>query len=124
MRSQPLRDAVVEDDPEWLVVAPEGVYREADVSVSEEEFARLWNGWMCAWCYEPWDTQWPERCPVSGCWSGPEMSEERQRRYLSERFGGEKWLGPSRGTVDAWANQADRVSAPRKSGIWVPRALE
>ena len=111
-RSAPLTNAVVEDDFTWVLVAPEGAYREVDVSVSEDQYRQMWNGYMCAYCYEPWSSPWPEKCTVPGCWSG-EVSEQKQRAYLDERYGGEKWLGPSKATVASWETAAVRNADKR-----------
>jgi hypothetical protein len=112
--------AEVEDDPNWLLIAPEGVRREADVSVTPAQYQQMWTGYACAWCGEPWPERWPSKCTLPGCWSGEVMTEEKQRRYLDERYGGEKWFGPSKATLERMANADDRAGHKPKTGIWLP----
>lgn len=120
---KPLDDPVVEESLVWLTHTPDGrTFRDLDVSVSEDDYRRIYNGWMCAWCYEPWDTQWPSECPLPGCWSPKPMTEEAQRRYLHERFG-YRWIGISRETYERWANERDREEWKPKTGIWLPRSV-
>ena len=113
--------AEVEDDPREFLIAP-GDYmsREADVSVTEDQYRQMYNGYTCAWCGEVWPERWPSKCTLPGCWSGEEMSEEKQRRYLDERFGGEKWFGPTKATLERMENADDRAGWKAKTGIWLP----
>jgi len=125
-RSPQLTNAVIEEDPDWLLLTPEGVYRDVDVSVTEMQYRQMWNGYLCAWCYQPWDEQWPSKCTLPGCWSGS-ITEEKQRVYLDEHYGGEKWLGPSPATLRSWETAPERNASKRKpkrdSSIWVPRDI-
>lgn len=117
---EPLDDPVVEDSHNRLVHTPDGrTFRDVDVSVSEADYRRIYNGWMCAWCFEPWETQWPDACSLRGCWSPKPMTEEAQRRYLGERFG-YRWIGISRETHDRLANEKDRAGWQKRSGVWLP----
>lgn len=115
------KGAEVEEDGNWLLVTPEGVYRDVDVSVTEDQYRQMHTGYTCAWCGEPWESPWPTECTLPGCWSPKPMTEEAQRRYLDERFGGEKWFGPSTSTIASWDNAIDKAVNKSKPSIVVPR---
>ena len=113
-RTKPIKNAVVEDAPDYLVLFPDGrVFRDVEVSVSKEEFLQMAEGYMCALCFEPQREAWPELCSLPGC-NFPIKAE--QRRYLDEHFQGERWLGPSKGTLAALDNELDRQLERRKNG--------
>lgn len=104
-----------------MLETEEGTYREPDVSVDEATFRQMWDGYMCPYCFQPWEERFPARCTMPGCWSG-DVSEAAMRKYIWEHFGGEKWLGPSRGTLAALDNYIDAQNTQPKgdSTIWVP----
>ena len=113
-----IKNAVIEDEPSWIVRFADGrVFRDYDVSVSEDEFRRMYQGYMCARCYEPFTSPFPEVCTLKGC--GFHVRAE-QRKELDDRFGGEKWLGPSKATLARLDNDIDKAFTPKKTGIWVP----
>jgi hypothetical protein len=113
-----IKNAVIEPDATWLVKFPDGrIYRDGDVSVTEDEFRRMYQGYMCANCYEPFTSPYPEVCTLPGC--GFRVKDE-QRARLDEQFGGEKWLGPSPSTLARLDNEIDKALSPTKTGIWVP----
>lgn len=92
-----LDDPIIEDDPRRVDVLPDGEMRhDAVVGLTQEDYNRLWNGWVCAWCYQLWPEQWPKHCTMPGCYSGThgedsnEMTPAFQRRYLEERFLGKR----------------------------------
>jgi len=49
-----------------------------------ETVERMRLGYMCCKCLEPFETPWPERCPVCGA---PIRSE--QAEYFAREFAGE-----------------------------------
>ena len=113
-----LDDPVVEDDPRWLLEMADGsVYVDADVSVTEADYRRMYNGYVCPWCYQVLDHAFERTC-AAWCHGGPDVTVEAWREYLDTRFGGEKWIGPSRETLAAEQNEMDDFK--RKTGIWVP----
>lgn len=118
-----LKDAVVDDAIDWLTVFPDGrVMRDPDVTVTEDQYQQMWQGYMCASCYEPLDPPFPKVCTLPGC-NFPVRDE--QRRYMTERFGGYKWIGPTKETVDrisAEDEKLDWAARPRNPRIWVPGA--
>ena len=118
MPATSIRNAVVEDDPDWLAVFPDGrVFREAHVSVSEEEYRRMYQGYMCANCFEPLDPPFPDVCTLQGC--GFHMKTE-QRKLLDTHFGGTNWLGPSQATLNRLDNEIDKGMSKPTTGIWIP----
>jgi hypothetical protein len=112
MRSQPIKDAIVEDDGEYLLLHPDGrITRDARVMISKEEFRQIATGYMCARCYEPLEEAYPDLCPMPGC--GFEI-KKYQAEYLERHFQGEEWLGPSKRTLDLMDNQIDELNERSK----------
>jgi hypothetical protein len=112
MPSKPIQHAVVEDDPDYLLIFPDGrVMRDARVSMTKDEFLQMATGYMCARCYEPLRESYPEICPMRGC--GFPIKAE-QDKYLEEHFQGEEWLGPSKRTLDLLDNQLDELNERSK----------
>lgn len=123
--AKPLTDAEVEPSLEWVVHTPDGrSMRDVDVSVTEEQYGQMWNGYMCAWCYQPWHDAWPKECTLTGCWSPKPMSESVQRRYMDERFG-YRWFGISKETYERMADEKERAGwkPSGDSRIWVPGSV-
>ena len=107
-RSAQIRDAHVEDDADRIIVVGDEVYRDAIIAVSEEQYRQMWSGYMCSFCCQPWETPWPERCPMGCFLFGEKVTPEAQHRYMTLTYG-ETWLGPSKATVERWANEAERL---------------
>lgn len=110
-RGKWLDDPVVEDDPRWLLHMSDGsTFLDSDVSVTEEDYRRMWQGFVCPFCYQILETAFERTCK-DWCIGGPELSPDEWHGYMTQRFGGEKWLGPSRETLE-------RLESP----IWTPPA--
>lgn len=70
----------------WL---PNGRIQGAvQLTLGAETIERLRLGYMCAKCFEPFETAWPENCNVCGA---PIRSE--QADYFAKEFGGEVEIG-------------------------------
>jgi len=112
-----LKDAEVEGATDWLTIFPDGrVFLDPDVSVTKDQYQQMWQGYMCSNCYEPLDPPFPEVCPLPGC---NFHVRDEQRRMMTERFGGEKWFGPSEGLLDR-LQAGSEPTGKTKTGIWVP----
>lgn len=117
----PLNAVDVEDHPERLVVMADGeVRRDVNVVFTEDTFKRLYQGYLCAECYEPHDTAFPERCKLCGF----RMRAEQPAKVESE-FEGFTWIGPSRATIENLDNVTDETleKMARRSGIFLPRGV-
>lgn len=119
--SEGWKQGEVEDDHVWLLHTPDGrTFRDTDLSITEDQYKRMYQGYTCAWCGEVWPQQWPKECTLVGCWSPKPMSEQVQRRYLEERFAGEKWFGISKKTLERLQEDEERAAWKKRVGIWVP----
>lgn len=101
--------ADVEQDPNWLLETPEGVYQDANVYLTEEQYRRMRAGYICPWCFQEFKHAFELNC--AGWHWGPdrETCEREWQRYMDERFGGVEWLGPSKSLLESL-----------ESPIWVP----
>jgi hypothetical protein len=110
-RNKWLDDPIVEPDHTWLLHMSDGsTLRDSDVTVTEADYRRMWAGYVCPWCYQILETAFERTCK-DWCIGGPDVTEADWRAYMTQRFGGEKWIGPSRETMD-------RMNSP----IWTPPA--
>lgn len=111
----------IEPHPERFVVYADGsVCRDADVTLSEEQYRRMRQGYTCCRCYGTVDTAFPEACGFPGCDGYPDgfPMRARQLEVMDAEFDGHKWLGPSRQTVARHENSMDDFR--RKTGVWIP----
>lgn len=116
-----LDDPVVEDDPSWILHMNDGTtIVDADVSVSEDDYRRMWQGYICPGCYAVCDAPFDRPCDGRGgrgyyclVFGDEHVTPEMWHRYMDARFGGHKWIGPSRETVA-------RLNEPSDSRIWLP----
>lgn len=114
-----LDNPVVEDDPAWLLHMVDGsTLVDADVSVTVADYRRMWDGYVCPWCYQTLEHAFDRTCK-DWCIGGPDVTKEDWRRYMEQRFAGEKWVGVSRET---WERMNTPVEKPKPAGsrIWVP----
>lgn len=117
----PLNAVDVEDHPERLVVMADGeVRRDVNIVFEEDTFRRLKMGYLCAECYEPHDSPFPERCKLCGF----PMRREQPAKVDSE-FEGYTWIGPSRATIEGLDNATDETveKMARRSGIFLPKGV-
>lgn len=120
MGRQPwLDDPVIEDDFAWLLHMGDGsTYVDSDVSVTESDYRRMWDGYVCPWCYQLLESAFARTCK-DWCLGGPDVTPEGWRAYMAERFGGEKWIGPSRALWES-LNRPVETPRPARSRLWVP----
>lgn len=102
----------IEDHPERIVLYADGsVRRDVDITLSEEQYRQMFQGYRCCRCYGMVETAFPESCGFPGCdgYRDGFPMRERQREVMEHEFDGYKWIGPSR----EFAEAAD-------SPIWTP----
>jgi hypothetical protein len=77
------------------------VRRDVDVTLTEEQYKRMAQGYVCCRCYGAVPHAFPENCGFPGCDGYPDgfPMRERQREVMEAEFDGYKWLGPSRETM-------------------------
>lgn len=115
--------AAVQDHRERLVRYADGrVTRDANVTLSEEQYREMVAGYRCCRCYGLVDSAFPESCGFPFCDGYPEgfPMRERQREVLEREFDGEEWIGISRETYEREQAEADRLAHPSKGLIWIP----
>ena len=107
----------VEDHHERRVIVGDRVFQDADVTFTEEQYARMVHGYVCCRCYEPHDHPFPEECSLCGF---PIRSE--QARSMEHEFEGHKWIGPSREMMERLNTPLEQPRPPGRNGsrIWVP----
>ena len=109
-----LDDPVVEDEFRWLLHMADGsTLVDADVSVIEDDYRRMWQGFVCPYCYQILESAFERTCK-DWCIGGPAVTVDDWHAYMTQRFGGEKWIGPSRELMDRLNTPADDL------GIWTP----
>lgn len=85
--------------------------------LSQEDFDRVKEGYVCINCMEPHEQPFPEKCLVC---SFPMRAE--QRKMVAWEYQGEKHLGPSttmRQELDRLAEEKEKAK-PRKTSILLP----
>ena len=88
---QPVVPLAVEPHDKEILVLPDGrKLRQSMIALKPADIERLRAGYVCLKCFEPFETAWPERCPVCGA---PVRKE--QAAYFARELGAELRLGPS-----------------------------
>lgn len=112
-----LKNAEIVGAEDYIVRFPDGrVMRDMEVALERDTYLQLRQGYMCANCYEPLDAPFPEVCSLPGC--GFKVKDD-QVRFLEERFGGERWIGPSKALIERLQTPPE-TPRPKNSTIWVP----
>ena len=119
---KPVEIVAIESDPSGVVRygQDERLMRNYDVTVTKDSYERMYFGYMCAQCYEPFATAWPDTCYVCGF-----AVKEGQMAWLNRVDGGAKWIGPTESYDDELERLEEenqrRIRAKRdKPSIWVP----
>ena len=101
MRNEPIHAVAVEQHTSRVTVGPKGELRgEADVTITEEDYRRIWSGYMCPFCYEPLETAFVRTCR-SWCGGGNKLySVDEWHSFMEGTLDGYKWIGPSRETIE------------------------
>lgn len=111
----------VEDHMERFVRYADGTAsRDVDVTLTEDQYRQMANGYRCCRCYGLTDTAFPESCGFPGCDGYPKgfPMRERQRQVMEREFDGYKWIGPSRETKERL--EASDETPRGRSRIWIP----
>ena len=102
-------DAYVEDDDEFILIDPDGVVRhDPKVFLSEEQYRRMKQGYLCPWCYQPLSSAFDRTCK-DWCWGPRDADQHEWHRYMDERFTGVEDLSPPKHLLDG-----------AESEIWTP----
>lgn len=91
---------------------------DVDWTLSERDWDRIREGYVCLNCMEPQEQPFPERCSL--CRYG---MREHQQRHLNEQFEGEKHIGPSttlQWELDRLDDETDRRWWRKHRSIYVP----
>lgn len=116
----------VDDHMERVVIHGDGtVTRDANVTLTEEQYKEMAQGYRCCRCYGHVTTAFPETCGFPGCDGYPDgfPMRERQREVLEKEFDGYEWVGISRETYERDMNMLDKKlhpAKPKDSRIWIP----
>jgi hypothetical protein len=111
------REKIVEEHPNRIIVLPgENEPRgEADVTVSEEEYRRIYTGFECPWCYQVLATAYERTCKEWCCGGDRVYTIDEWHAFMDGHLDGYKWIGPSREMVERL--EARPASS---SEIWTP----
>jgi hypothetical protein len=110
--------AEVEPNPKKLLHLPDGrVMVDNTYTLSVEQADRMWAGYMCASCLEPFTEAYPEACPLCGF-----AVRAEQRKQLERDFKGEDPDRVSGFPVDREMEHLDRVSG-KKGLMSVPKEI-
>lgn len=102
---------------ERVVVFGDGeVRRDANVTLSEEQYRQMAQGYRCCRCYGMVDSAFPESCGLPGCdgYKDGFPMRERQREVMEQEYDGYEWIGISRETHEAEQEKLDKLD------IWTP----
>lgn len=108
--SEPL-NAYVEDDPDSVLIEPDGTIRRgANVFLTEGQYKMMRQGYLCPWCLQRLRSAFKLTC---GEWHyGPKNpSVDEWQAYMDEEYRGEEHLGATKAQIDAYEDD-----------IWTPGA--
>lgn len=110
----------IEDHPDRLVIYADGEVRhDVDITLTEEQYRQMRQGYRCCRCYGIVSSAFPETCGFPGCDGYPDGFPMRQRQaeVMDAEFDGHKWIGPSRETIERVETSMDELA---RRGIWLP----
>lgn len=111
--------AEVEPNPKKLMHLPDGrVFVENEVTITAEQADRMWAGYMCAACLEPFIEAYPETCPLCGF-----AVRAEQRKQLERDFVGVDPTQVSGFPLDRELEHLDRVGHRKKGYMTVPKEI-
>lgn len=90
---------------------------DSDVTLTEADYRRMATGYICPYCYQILTTAFERTCK-DWCIGGPAVTEIEWHAYMTERFGGEKWIGPSRETMARLNTPTGELA--KQAGVWLP----
>ena len=95
-------EIVVEDDLDTFDVYSDGSVRPSiAMYLTQEQYQRMWDGFMCVRCFEPQTTAFPETCGFRGCDGYPDgfPMRERQRQVMESEMENEVRKTPASGKI-------------------------
>lgn len=96
---RPVIPLAVEHDEGYVEIRSDGsVRRAARIILEPDDVGRMRDGYVCAKCWEPHPTPFPEKCRLCGF----HMSD-RQGEYLAKAYKGTERVGPSTSLEDELA---------------------
>lgn len=109
----------VEPHPTKTFVTPDGRrFRDARITLTAEAADRMWQGYMCAHCMEPFTEAYPERCNVCGF-----AVKEMQRKLLERDFLGVDPTSVSGFPMDRELEHLEREHGKKKGLMTVPKEI-
>ncbi len=104
-------EKIVEEHPNRIIVLPgENEPRgEADVTVKEDDYQRMYNGYECPWCYQLLTTAFDRTCREWCCGGNKVYTQAEWHAFMDGSLDGYKWIGPSKETME-------RMESP----VWTP----
>jgi hypothetical protein len=100
----------VEPHPTKDFVTPDGRrFKDASITLTPQAAERMWQGYMCARCLEPFTDAYPERCGVCGF-----PVKEMQRKLLERDFTGHDPTTVSGFPMDRELEHLETMKVPRK----------
>jgi hypothetical protein len=110
---RPVIPLAVEHDEGYVEIRTDGtVRRAARVILEPDDVGRMQAGYVCAKCWEPHATPFPEKCRLCGF----HMSD-RQSEFLAKAYQGNERVGPSTSLEDELA-LLDEVEERMKRQEW------
>lgn len=93
----------VEDntDGELVVYSDGEVRRDIDLYLTEDQYEKMKQGYMCCRCFELQETAFPETCGLPGCDGYPDgfPMRERQRQVMESEMHDEARRTPASGRI-------------------------
>lgn len=118
---KPVRILGIEPSEDVVAIGDQ-LYQEEEVILQDSaDYERMRQGYVCAQCFEPFETPFPPVCGVCGF-----LVHAEQAQYLGRQFKGKTWVG-SRESIDdelsALAEKNDRKAFRPQSSILLPRGV-
>jgi len=108
----------VEHDPERLVREGNRVMHDVRFIVDRETKDRMEKGWVCAYCTEPLEQAFPERCNFCGF-----PVRDKQTEYLSRNTVGDVRIGSKIRLADEVERMNELVAYEKRTGLSLPDSV-
>jgi hypothetical protein len=93
-------------------------FQDSTLTLTAEAAERMWQGYMCARCLEPFDEAYPEKCGVC---SFP--VKELQRKLLERDFLGQDPMAVGSFPIDREMEYLERAHGKKKGLMTVPKGI-
>ena len=111
--------AEVEPNPRKTFTTPDGrTFVDNTYTLSLEDAERMWQGYMCASCLEPFTEAYPETCSLCGF-----PVRDQQRKLLERDFLGRDPTLVGSFPIDREMEHLDRVGYRKKGLMTVPKEI-